>query len=282
MVLALIAVLVGGAGGLAGGGRVGNIERVDLRFLALPAVWVGLGVWARRGDGSLRFAALLVSMVCLLAFLVLNAVRMPGLWLVAFGIGLNLFMTANNHGMPYDPGALEKAGIVPSTYGAVPKSTVAAHPERSGDQMVILGQVIPIRPLRTVVSFGDLFVSFGLGAATMNALVGTSSSRRDAVGRPRHRRGAAAADPPLPVASAAQAAVASEPVQQSESPFDDPEILQVVALLDDGRAVLDLTAASDAATDVVELSARHAVRQALERHGLPGTLLRTEPSDRPT
>lgn len=281
MVFALIAVLIGGAGGLAGGGRVGNIERVDLRFLALPAVWVGLGVWARRGDGSLRFAALLVSMVCLLAFLVLNAVRMPGLWLVAFGIGLNLFMTANNHGMPYDPSALGKAGIVPSTYGAVPKSTVAAHPERSGDQMVILGQVIPIRPLRTVVSFGDLFVSFGLGAATMNALVGSGSSRRDAVGRPLHRRGAAAA-PPAPVERAAHALVALTPPPLSDSPFDDPEILQFVSLLDDGRAVLDLTAASDAATDVVELSARHAVRQALERHGLPGTLLRTEPSDRPT
>ena len=278
MVLALIAVLVGGAGGLAAGGRLGNIERVDLRLLALPAVWIGLGAWARRGDGSLRFAALLVSMVCLLAFLVLNAARMPGLWLVAFGIGLNLFMTANNHGMPYDPSALEKAGIVPSTYGAVPKSTVAAHPERSGDQMVILGQVIPIRPLRTVVSFGDLFVAFGLGAATLNALAGSGGSRRDAVGRPRHRRGAAA---PAPVERAAHSLVASLP-PRLESPFDDPEILQVVALLDDGRAVLDLTAASDAATDVVELSARHAVRQALERHGLPGTLLRIEPADRPT
>ena len=152
---------------------------------------------------------------------------------------------------------------------------------RSGDQMVILGQVIPIRPLRTVVSFGDLFVSFGLGAATMNALVGSGSSRRDAVGRPLHRRGAAAA-PPAPVERAAHALVALTPPPLSDSPFDDPEILQFVSLLDDGRAVLDLTAASDAATDVVELSARHAVRHALERHGLPGTLLRTEPSDRPT
>ena len=86
----------------------------------------------------------------------------------------------------------------------------------------------------------------------------------------------------MPAARAVRGTATSGPVQPSESPFDDPEILRVVSLLDDGRAVLDLTAASDAATDVVELSARHAVRQALERHGLPGRLLRTEPSDRPT
>lgn len=280
MVLALLAVLVGGAAGLAAGGQVGNLERVDLRWIALPAVWVALGAWARRGDGSLRFAALLTSMACLLVFLLLNAVRLPGLWLVAAGVGLNLFMTANNHGMPYDPVALASAGIVPSTYDAVPRSTVYSHPQRSGDQMVILGQVIPIAPLRVVVSFGDLFAVFGLGAATMNALSIGGPPGRDGAGRARHRRGRTPTmhHPPDPAAAEEPVAVVEASVPATLLPLEDPEILRVVLLLDDGRAVLDLASANDAATDAVELSARHAVRRALVGNDLPESYLRIEPA----
>ena len=268
MVLALIAVLIGGAAGLVGGGRLTNVERVDLRWIGLPLVWIALGLWARRGAGGLHFAALLVSMGCLLVFVVLNAKRVPGLWLVAAGVALNLFMTANNHGMPYDPHALQVAGIVPSTYGAVPRSTVASHPQHSGDQLVLLGEVIPLRPLRTVVSFGDLFVAFGLGASTMNALVATGSRRTGSRG-PRHRRGSAL--------SAAVLRPIDRPTVADEAdlqaPFADAEIRRVVTLLDDERSVIDLASAPGGTIDAVELSARYAVRQSLERHGLSEHLL---------
>ena len=276
MVLALIAVVVGGAAGLVGGGRLTNLERVDLRWIGLPLAWIALGLWARRGDGGLHFAALLVSMSCLLGFVVVNVKRVPGLWLVAAGVALNLFMTANNHGMPYDPHALQVAGIVPSTYGAVPRSTVASHPQHSGDQLVVLGQVIPLRPLRTVVSFGDLFVAFGLGTSTMNALVATGSRRTGSQG-PRHRRGnALSAEVGRPLH---RSTVIDEP--DPRAPFADAEIRRVVSLLDDERSVIDLASEPGGTIDAVELSARYAVRQSLERHGFPERLLHAD-ADRTT
>ena len=284
MVLALIAVLIGGAAGLVGGGRFKNVERVDLRWIGLPVTWIALGLWARRGGGGLHFAALLVSMGCLLGFVVLNAKRVPGLWLVAAGVALNLFMTANNHGMPYDPHALQVAGIVPSTYGAVPRSTVASHPQHAGDQLVVLGEVIPLRPLRMVVSFGDLFVAFGLGASTMNALVATGSLRTGSRA-PRHRRGSAlepagarpsGSGPALSNGSWGSA-IADPTLQPApDEPFADIEIRRVVSILDDERSVIDLASEPGGTIDATELSARFVVRQSLARHGLPERLLHAD------
>ena len=141
---------------------------------------------------------------------------------------------------------------------------MASHPQHSGDQLVLLGEVIPLRPLRTVVSFGDLFVAFGLGASTMNALVATGSRRTGSRG-PRHRRGSAlSAAVPSPID---RPMVADE--ADLQAPFADAEIRRVVTLLDDERSVIDLTSAPGGTIDAVELSARYAVRQSLERHGLP-------------
>ena len=271
MAVALLAVVLGAVAGFTAGGRTANLQLLSVRFVGLPVAWVVLSAWSRRGTSSLHFAAVVASLVVLGAFLLLNLSRVPNLWLVALGVVLNLFMTVNNHGMPYDPKALESAGITPPTFNAQPRATAASHPHRSGDQLTALGRVIPVRPLRTVVSVGDLFVAFGLAAATMSAL----TRRRDPITRARsHRRGEA---------RSAVVEVATPIARGQNTP--DPhgavgeDRLAVVRLLDDEHALIDLNADTDHRFDGTDLAARSVVRAALRKHDLPTSLLRYERAD---
>jgi hypothetical protein len=108
------------------------------------------------------------------------------MWLLAIGLLLNTVATVNNHGMPYSPDALAAAGVIPNNYSDLPRRTPTSHPEGPGDQLSVLGDRIPIAPLRTVVSFGDVFVAFGLGAVIANAMIG-GTGRRWRRHEPRHR-----------------------------------------------------------------------------------------------
>ena len=266
MAVALLAVCLGAIAGLTAGGRTSNLQLLDVRFVALPVAWMVLSAWSRRGTSSLHFAAVVVSLVVLAAFLMLNLLRVPNLWLVALGVLLNLFMTVNNHGMPYDPKALEAAGITPPTFNAQPRSTAASHPHRPGDQLIVLGRVIPVRPLRTVVSFGDLFVAVGLAAATMSAL----TRRREPTARVRSHRRAST----TPVVDAAVETMDASPspasLVRSQARRD------VVHLLDDEHALIDLTGDTEERFDDTDLAARSFVRAALRKHDLPASLLRED------
>ena len=273
MLLALLAVVIGVAAGLAAGGHFANLERVDVRLVVLPIAWIVLNTWARRGIGPVRYAALLASMACLLLFVVVNARRLPGMWLVALGVGLNLFMVADNHGMPYSPTALQAAGVLPPTFDAVPTANVARHPQRAGDQLVMLGGVIPVRPLRMVVSFGDLFVAFGLAVVTMNVAdpsLGSATADPVAVDP---SLGSATSDPVAvdPIAVASQLTRTHAGSDRTAAIARD-ELRRILSLIDDERALLDITADGGELIDPSELAARYAVRQALRRHSLPDVI----------
>lgn len=176
--VAAFAVLIGALAGFAAGGRLRNLLRTDVRFLGFAPLWALFGLGAHRIDHDLAFVFLLLSLCSALAFVAGNARRIPGLWLVGLGLALNLLVTANNHGMPYDPSALESAGIIPPTLNATPVSTAITHPQGPHDQLAILGDVIPVAPLRSVVSFGDVFIAFGLAVVTMHGLTGRRDGRR--------------------------------------------------------------------------------------------------------
>ena len=60
-----------------------------------------------------------------------------------------------------------------------------SHPERPGDQLLFLSDVIPLQPMRTVVSFGDVLVALGLGCVTATAMWARRPRR---IGNPRHLR----------------------------------------------------------------------------------------------
>ena len=195
MVLAGFALFAGVVSGLISRGRFSNLADIPMRYSALVLVWLAGTVLAdplgARIGGSLGnnlgFGLYLVGLGALVVFAVINAVHMPGMWLVALGALANFVVLANNHGTPYSVSALYNAGVTATNYTDVAKTTATKHPERPTDQLTFLGDVVPIRVLKTVVSPGDLLFAFGLASVTANGLTGRRGGRRvRGVHRGRH------------------------------------------------------------------------------------------------
>ena len=202
MLLALFSLAVGIASGFAGGGRFANVGWRRIRASWLPAAWAGGSVLSVFLDGESAFVLGLAGLGCLVVFAAVNMKVLSCMWLIAAGLFLNFVVTANNHGMPYSPVALATAGVRPESYNDVPKSSALSHPERPGDQLLFLADVIPVAPLRTVVSFGDLLAAFGLGSVAATAMWDRRPRR---MRPPRHLRAHAAKAP-----RAAQSAIAEQ------------------------------------------------------------------------
>ena len=143
-----VALLVGLAAGLVGGGRLSNIGRRSFR--AWPLLAAGVVLQLLPSAASLTW-----SYLFLLAFALLN-LRTPGLGLLAAGLALNALVVAVNGGMPVhngDPGLSGKH-----------------HAEHTGDRLTWLDDRIPVDPLGEVLSFGDLVLAVGL-VVTSSSLV---------------------------------------------------------------------------------------------------------------
>lgn len=150
-----VALVVGLAAGLAGGGRLSNIGRRSFRAWPLLAVGVVLQLLPSAG-------ALTLSYLCLVAFALVN-LRVPGMGLLGMGLALNALVVGVNGGMPVhngDPGLSGKH-----------------HAEHSGDTLTFLDDRIPVDPLGEVLSFGDMVLAVGLVVTT------TSLVRRPPEGR---------------------------------------------------------------------------------------------------
>jgi Family of unknown function (DUF5317) len=195
MVLAGFALFAGVVSGLISRGRFSNLADIPMRYSALVLAWLAgviladpVGRWVGGSGGdNLGFGLYLVGLAALVAFALINAVHMPGMWLIALGALANLVVCANNHGTPYSISALHKAGVTAVNYTDVATNTATKHPEQPGDQLKFLGDVVPIRVLKTVVSPGDLLFAFGLASVTANGLSGRREGRRvRGVHRGRH------------------------------------------------------------------------------------------------
>ncbi len=195
MVLAGFALFAGVVSGLISRGRFSNLADIPMRYSALVLAWLAgiifadpIGRWiGGSGGNNLGFGVYLIGLAALVVFAVINAVHMPGMWLIALGALANLVVCANNHGTPYSISALHNAGVTAVNYTDVATSTATKHPERPGDQLKFLGDVVPIRVLKTVVSPGDLLFAFGLASVTANGLSGRRGGRRvRGVHRGRH------------------------------------------------------------------------------------------------
>lgn len=188
----LLAVI---AGFLAGGRvlRLGDV-RLSAGFLAFTALAIMvLESVADFGDPTDR---ILVAMGYALAaaFLVVNIARSSGalrlgLAVLALGWVLNAAVMVSNGGMPLSLDAYAASG-----------QTEAPTPGTGGffkivlaDESTVLrslGDVIPIRPFRQVVSAGDLVLMAGLVLTVAAGMRGTRSERAPAT--PPRRRLAAA------------------------------------------------------------------------------------------
>lgn len=146
------------------GGRLRRLAEAPLRATWLLFLGLGLqlAVDLAAGRGLLADASalgltlLIVSQVLVVGWLLLHR-ELPGVWLVALGLALNAVVIAANGAMPVDPNAVRALGLgeleVP-----LGKHTLLTDDTR----LPWLADVIPIPPLRSIVSVGDLVIAVGL------------------------------------------------------------------------------------------------------------------------
>jgi hypothetical protein len=171
--LALFAVVMGIAAGLFARGSLRNLVQARFRGVWLLGVYLA-GTIAARFELRYSFALLLIGMLAFVVFAFRNALPVPGMAIVGLGLLLNLIVTANNGGMPYRPSAVASAGAVSSkSADLIPKDGVVQHAERESDQLMMFADVLPLRPLREVVSIGDVLVALGLGLVAFSAVAGS-------------------------------------------------------------------------------------------------------------
>lgn len=148
------------------GGRLLSLAEVRFRggWLAVTALAIQLLTFtALPGPRTTQRQALYVTSYLLgVGFLMLNR-RLPGVWLIALGAGLNLAaMVANGGVMPAAPSAVATAGLPPSPT-VFSNSIVLSAP-----RLALLGDNFAIPkglPLHNVFSLGDLFIAVGLMVA---------------------------------------------------------------------------------------------------------------------
>jgi hypothetical protein len=159
---AVVAIVLGGVIGLATGGRLHNLGEHRLAAWPLLPAGVFLQVLSTLPKGTSALVLLLGSYAALLAFAAAN-VRLLGMGLVVVGLACNLLVIAVNHGMPVRPSAVIDAGIAKNARDLQDIRLKAKHHyERPSDRLLFLADVIPVRPLREVLSLGDVVMSLGI------------------------------------------------------------------------------------------------------------------------
>lgn len=171
-----IAIVAGLVAGLVAGGRPRYAARRTLRWW--PALAVGASAqWVPElldVPEDAAFLAVVVSYVALGAFAVAN-LGLVGMPVVLVGLAFNVAVIMPNGGMPVRGSAVVAAGIADDQAGAAAIDYGSKrHLEDEGDRLTVLGDIIPVPPLREVLSFGDLILAAGIGNVVFRLL------------RPRH------------------------------------------------------------------------------------------------
>jgi hypothetical protein len=137
---------------------------------------------------------LAASFALLAAFALVN-IRVVGIPLILAGMLLNSSVMAVNGGMPVSASALVASSQAGELQRIVTDPGAKHHLATSDDRLMVLADVIPVGPIRSVVSVGDLITSVGL-------LVLIVSGMRGRAVRGDDRPGAGAS--PLPTGSSPQ------------------------------------------------------------------------------
>ena len=103
----------------------------------------------------------LISYVGLLAFAIAN-IRLVGMPVVLVGLLCNLAVISANGGMPVRADAIVAAHVAEREALDTLDFGAKRHLEQDDDVLTFLGDIIPVRPTREVVSFGDLILAIGI------------------------------------------------------------------------------------------------------------------------
>ena len=117
------------------------------------------GIAALSGTGgSFGWTVTVATSLPLVAFFIVNR-SVPGTLVVGIGFLLNLVVITLNRAMPVSPDAAQAAGVPITREIQGPRHEVLT--EHS--LLPWLGDVVPLPPLDTVVSIGDIVLAVGIG-----------------------------------------------------------------------------------------------------------------------
>jgi len=170
----LIAMALSIGVALVRGGRFRHLQGMSLRYgwLAFVAVAIQIGVIyfvPDRSGASLnpRVWLLVASHLLLIAVVALN-LRIPGLWLIGVGLGLNLAaMLANGGYMPVTPETLIRAGLPKLASGELGSHILGAKDillSKESTRLWILSDILTLPQalgLPYAFSIGDVVLSLG-------------------------------------------------------------------------------------------------------------------------
>ena len=174
-----VALVVGVLLGIATGGRPSNLGRRPLRLAWLLAICALLQVVAEVFDvpQTVGLVMVLASYAGLSAFALSN-IGLVGMPVVLVGLVANLFVIGINAGMPVRESSILAAHA--STRQEIHTIDFGAkrHLETDADRFVVLGDILPVRPSREVLSFGDLILAFGVADVIFRLLRPADARRR--------------------------------------------------------------------------------------------------------
>jgi hypothetical protein len=173
------ALVVGVALGFATGGRVSNVDRRSLELVWMLVASVAIQAAAEVLDvpDSAGLAMVLISYVGLTGFAFAN-VRLVGMPVVIVGLVCNIVVIAANGGMPVRAESILASRAATSDELDTLDFGAKRHLEDERDVIVFLGDIIPVRPTREVLSFGDLILAFGVADVVFRLLRPFESRRR--------------------------------------------------------------------------------------------------------
>jgi hypothetical protein len=157
LIVAVLAMLLG----LLFGGSLESLVTTKVRWLSLVyagfAVQIGALVWSPEWlTGTVEVAVLALTNIPIALFMALNY-RLPGMIAAALGLALNLLVISANGAMPVATGA---------TTGVNPQAADSGFKHEWLDDSTVLpwlADVIPVRPLGSVLSLGDILLAAGIG-----------------------------------------------------------------------------------------------------------------------
>ena len=180
MAITFLAVVVGMLAGLAAGGRLANAGLRPLRGTGALVAAVVLQVLPALVDvgGGAGLACILGSYGLLLGFTLAN-VRLVGMPVVLVGLLCNIVVIGLNGGMPVRVEAVlaVQPDRTPAEVAALDLGA-KRHLEDGDDVLTFLGDIVPVRPLGQVLSFGDLILAVGIADVVFRLLKPAAPIRR--------------------------------------------------------------------------------------------------------
>ena len=148
--------------GLVAGGSFNNLHHFRLRvwYLLIPAFAIAaLMAFDRNPPGEWILLPVALVLFAIVAF---RNIAVVGMTVVGVGVIANLVPVLINGDMPVREEAVIQAGLADQSNTDLVKLGAGRRFEEPGDYLVVLGAIVPVEPVKEVLTFGDLIVVAGL------------------------------------------------------------------------------------------------------------------------